>query len=170
MHDDEILDVAAATYLIASGRDRSNGAPLNSPPMPASNFYLPHERVYSRAEQTETVNLLEELLGGIEGGDALMFGSGMAAAAAVLHRLPVGSTLAVPTDPYHGVNGLAEEGEAQGRWTVRRIHPNDTEAWIDACTTADLVWVETPANPLIDVTDLPAVCAAPRAEGTIVVS
>lgn len=164
---DDALDVEAGTFLIASGRDRSEGAPLNSPPMPASNFYLPHDRVYARAEQTETVNLLEELLGGIEGGDALMFGSGMAAAAAVLHRLPVGSTLAVPTDPYHGVNGLADEGEAQGRWTVRRIHPNDTESWIDACSTADLVWVETPANPLIDVTDLPAVCAAPRAEGTI---
>ena len=37
-----------------------------------------------------------------------MFKSGMAAAATVLHRLPTGSTLALPTDPYHGVNGLAE--------------------------------------------------------------
>ena len=117
-------DLDKGTFLIAAGRDRSKGAPLNSPPMPASNFYLPHERVYSRSEQTETVNRLEELVGGIEGGNALMFSSGMAAAAAVLHRLPAGSTLALPTDPYHGVNGLAEEGETQGRWKIWRIHPN----------------------------------------------
>ena len=163
-----IRDRDKGTFLIAAGRDRSIGAPLNSPPMPASNFYLPHERVYSRSEQTETVNRLEELVGGIEGGNALMFGSGMAAAAAVLHRLPAGSTLALPTDPYHGVNGLAEEGEAQGRWKIWRIHPNDTDTWVDACATADLVWIETPANPLVDVTDLLTVCAAPRREGTII--
>ena len=36
-----------------------------------------------------------------------------------------------------------------------------------ACGTADLVWIETPANPLIDVTDLPTVCSAPRRDGTI---
>tara|TARA_B100000073_G_scaffold50015_1_gene36883 strand:- start:9321 stop:10448 length:1128 start_codon:yes stop_codon:yes gene_type:complete len=166
--NDVTPDLDKGTFLIAAGRDRSIGAPLNSPPMPASNFYLPHERVYSRSEQTETVNRLEELVGGIEGGNALMFGSGMAAAAAVLHRLPVGSTLALPTDPYHGVNGLAEEGETQGRWKIWRIHPNDTDTWVDACATADLVWIETPANPLVDVTDLLTVCAAPRREGTII--
>ncbi|MEC9034996.1 MAG: PLP-dependent transferase, partial [Actinomycetota bacterium] len=82
--NDVTPDLDKGTFLIAAGRDRSSGAPLNSPPMPASNFYLPHERVYSRSEQTETVNRLEELVGGIEGGNALMFGSGMAAAAAVL--------------------------------------------------------------------------------------
>ena len=172
MSDEPVNDVTPdldkGTFLIAAGRDRSIGAPLNSPPMPASNFYLPHERVYSRSEQTETVNRLEELVGGIEGGNALMFGSGMAAAAAVLHRLPAGSTLALPTDPYHGVNGLAEEGETQGRWKIWRIHPNDTDTWVDACATADLVWIETPANPLVDVTDLLTVCAAPRREGTII--
>ena len=166
--NDATPDLDKGTFLIAAGRDRSIGAPLNSPPMPASNFYLPHERVYSRSEQTETVNRLEELVGGIEGGNALMFGSGMAAAAAVLHRLPAGSTLALPTDPYHGVNGLAEEGEAQGRWKIWRIHPNDTDTWVDACASADLVWIETPANPLVDVTDLLTVCAAPRREGTII--
>lgn len=162
------FDVAVDSFLIAGGRDRTPGSPLNSPPTPASNFYLPHERVYARAEQTETVELLEEVLGGLDGGDALAFGSGMAAAAAVLHGLPVGATIALPTDPYHGVNGLAEEGVAQGRWSLRPIHPNDTASWIDACATADLVWIETPANPLIDVTDLPAVCAAPRRDGTLV--
>ena len=81
MSKEDAMNMDKETFLISSGRDRRNGAPLNSPPMPASNFYLPSERVYSRNEQTETVNRLEELVGGIEGGDALMFGSGMAAAA-----------------------------------------------------------------------------------------
>ncbi len=163
-----LINVSVESFLIAGGRDRSPGAPLNSPPTPASNFYLPHDRIYARAEQTETVEHLEELLGGLDGGSALAFGSGMAAAAMVLHGLNVGSTIAMPTDPYHGVNGLAEEGERQGRWTVQRIHPADTAAWVAACQTADLVWLESPANPLMDVSDLPVICSAPKGDHTIV--
>ena len=106
------------TWLIAGGRDRTAGQPLNAAPVFASNFYLPGERVYSRSEGTATTDALEELLGGLDGGRALAFASGMAAAAAVFNRLAVGSHIAVPSDPYHGVAGIIDEGEAQGRWSV----------------------------------------------------
>lgn len=156
------------TWLVAGGRSRVEGEPLNVPPVLASNFFLPHERVYSRAEQTATVDALEELLGGLEGGRALAFGSGMAAAATVFHGLAVGSHVAVPSDPYHGVAGIVAEGEAQGRWTVERLDQADTAAWIDALTRSDLVWLESPENPLITVADLPAICGALRPPTTVV--
>lgn len=156
------------SWLIAGGRDRTEGSPLNVPPVLASNYYLPNERVYSRAEQTPTVDALETLLGGLEGGRALAFGSGMAAASCVFQRLAVGGHIAVPTDPYHGVAGIVEEGEAQGRWTVERLDQADTAAWIDALGRCDLVWLESPENPLITVADLPAICGAPRPETTLV--
>ena len=161
-------DWNADTWLIAGGRNRTPGEPLNVAPVFASNFYLPDERLYSRSDGTPTTDALEELLGGIEDGRALAFASGMAAAAVVFQRLAVGSTIAVPVDPYHGVGGIIDEGEAQGRWAVRRLDQADTPAWIDAVKTCDLVWLETPENPLMTVADLPTICGAPRGERTIV--
>jgi cystathionine gamma-synthase len=161
-------DWTPETWLIAAGRSRVEGEPLNVPPVFASNFFLPHERVYSRAEGTATTDALEELLGGLEGGRALAFGSGMAAVSAVFHRLAVGSRIAVPDDPYHGVAGIVAEGEAQGRWTVDHLDQADTEAWIDALQVCDLVWLESPENPLITVADLPAICGAARPSTTLV--
>jgi cystathionine gamma-synthase len=157
-----------STWLIAGGRNRASGEPLNVAPVFASNFYLPDDRLYSRSNGTATTDALESLIGGLENGRALVFASGMAAAAVILHRLPVGSHLAVPEEPYHGVAGLIAEGEAQGRWTVSRLDQSDTPGWLDACRTADLVWLESPENPLITVADLPTICAAPRKDGCIV--
>ncbi len=156
------------TWLISQGRPTELGDPLNFQPTMASNFRLPGERYYNRTEGTETAGALEELIGGIEGGRTLAFSTGMAAVAAVFDSLAVGSTLVIPEDPYHATNGLAVEGERQGRWTVRRLDLADTDAWVAAAVDADLLWVETPANPLMTVADLPAICSAPRKEGCLV--
>ena len=156
------------TWMISQGRPKEPGDPLNHPPVLASNFRLPSDRAYNRAEGTETQGAFEHLIGGLEGGRSLAFGSGMAATAAVFGGLPVGSTLVIPEDPYHATNNLAVEGEEQGRWTVRRLDLEDTEAWIQAGTEADLLWLETPANPLLTVADLPAICGASRKAGCIV--
>lgn len=156
------------TWLISGGRPTALGEPLNWPPVMASNFRLPAERYYNRTEGTETQGALEELIGRLEGGRTLAFSSGMAAVACLFNGLPVGATLVIPEDPYHAVNGLAVEGEEQGRWSVRRLDLADTSRWIEAASDADLLWVETPANPLLTVADLPAICAAPRKPGCLV--
>ena len=161
-------DWTPQTWLVAGARDRTPGEPLNVAPVFASNYYLPDERVYSRSDGTPTTDSLETLLGGLDGGRALAFASGMAAAAVVFQRLPVGSQLAIPTDPYHGVAGIVAEGERQGRWTVRRLDQADTAAWVDAVAECDLVWLESPENPLITVADLPTICRTPRPDTTIV--
>lgn len=161
-------DLKPDSFVVSAGRTREPGHPLNVPPVLASNFYLPSDRIYVRGEGTATSEALETIVGGLEGGRALAFSSGMAAVAAVLNRLPVGSVLAVPEDPYHGVKGLSIEGEEQGRWSVLRLDLADTAAWREAALTADLLWLESPANPLITVADLPAICGAPRKLGTIV--
>lgn len=162
-------DWTPETWLIAAARPRTEGASLNVAPVFASNFYLPDDRLYSRTDGTPTSDALEELLGGLEAGRALAFGSGMAAASVVFHGLSVGAEIAVPADPYHGVAGIIEEGETQGRWTVRRLDQADTGSWIDALEHCDLVWLESPENPLITVADLPAICGAPRRPETLVV-
>ena len=161
-------EIKPESWIISGARSREPGEPLNVAPVLASNFYLPTARVYSRGEGTPTVDALELLIGGLEGGRALAFASGMAAVAAVLQGMPVGSVLAVPEDPYHGVKGLVSEGEAHGRWKVMRLDLADTDAWVRAATTADLLWLESPANPMITVADLPTICRAPRKDGTLV--
>jgi len=164
----EVQGVQASTWVIAAGRQRTPGAPLNVPPVLASNFYLPNDRLYSRTNGTETTDALEEIIGGLDGGRALVFGSGMGAAAAVLDGMSVGSTIALSADPYHGVAGLADQGVEQGRWVVERIDMADTAAWIDAAARVDLLWLESPANPLLTVADLPAICSAPRKAGNLI--
>lgn len=161
-------DVSDETWLVTGARDRTPGQPLNTAPVFASNFFLPDARLYSRTDGTPTSDGLEELLGRLEGGRALVFGSGMGAAATVLHGLAVGATLVIPQDPYHAVEGIAAEGEAQGRWSVQRLPLEDTTAWCQAAQQADLLWLESPANPLMTVADLPTICAAPRRAGCVV--
>ncbi len=161
-------DWRTQTWLVAGGRNRAAGEPLNVAPVFASNFYLPDDRLYSRTDGTTTTDALESLLGRLDGGRSLVFASGMAAAAVVFQRLAVGSQIAVPTDPYHGVAGIVAEGERQGRWTVRRLDQADTAAWVDAVAACDLVWLESPENPLLTVADLPTICSTPRPDTTIV--
>lgn len=159
--------LAASSWLVSAGRPSAAGAPLNAPLVPASNFVLGAERAYARDDGTPTWEALEELVGGLEDGRAVSFSSGMAAIAAVFDQLSNGSLVVLPTDCYQGVAALAVEGERKKRWSVERLAVDDTDGWIRACNRADLLWLESPSNPLLVVADLDAICAAPRKGGAI---
>jgi cystathionine gamma-synthase len=156
------------SWLVSAGRESGPGAPLNVPLVAASTFVLGEQREYSRGDGTPTWEALEDIVGGLEGGNAVAFASGMAAIAAVFDQLDVGAVIALPDDCYQGVTNLVDAGLAKRRWSVSRLRSDDTAAWIAACATADLVWLESPSNPLLTVADLPAICAAPRKPGSIV--
>jgi cystathionine gamma-synthase len=164
----EPSEVARETWAVLGGRGQVRpGAPLNVPPVLASNFELSGDRIYSRDDATPTWEAFEELLGGLEGGHALAFASGMAGAAAVFDLLPVGSVVVLGDDCYQGVATLAATGAEQGRWTVHRVGVADTARWVELAATADLLWLESPSNPLLVVADLPAICGAPRKPGAL---
>lgn len=156
------------SWLVSAGRSSDPGAPLNVPLVPASNFIIGKGREYSRDDGTPTWEALEEIMGGLESGKAVAFASGMAAIAAVFDQLPVGSVVALPDDCYQGVAGLVAAGVDRKRWSVERVRVDDTAGWIQACSIADLIWLESPSNPLLTVADLEAICAAPRKMGAIV--
>jgi len=160
--------LAPASWLVTAGRSSAPGAPLNVPLVPASNFIIGSGREYARDDGTPTWEALEDVVGGLECGRAVAFASGMAAIAAVFDQLPAGSAVVLPDDCYQGVAGLVAAGAQRGRWTVQRVALHDTTGWIDACRTADLVWLESPSNPLLGVADLEAICAAPRKPGAVV--
>nr|WP_157551620.1 PLP-dependent transferase [Kineosphaera limosa] len=157
--------MAPATRCVALGRPAPvGGAPVNPPIVLSSTFHHGGDRVYAR-ESTPTTEAFEAALGGLEGGRALAFASGMAAAAATLALVPVGGVVVAPRSAYMGVLTLLREGAAEGRYTVREVDPTDTQAVVAALPGADLVWLESPSNPLLDVADLPALLAAAREHG-----
>src|SRR5215203_2673145 len=156
------------SWLVSAGRNSEPGAPLNIPLIPASNFIIGTGREYSRDDGTPTWEALEEVVGGLESGKAVAFASGMAAIAAVFDQLAAGAVVALPDDCYHGVAGLAAAGAERNRWSVQCVAVDDTAGWIRACGAADLIWLESPSNPLLTVADLAAVCTAPRKPGAIV--
>lgn len=145
------------TVCVGAGRTPERpGEPLNVPPVFASSFRFGGEYDYARNEGTPTWAALEEAVGRLEGGTATAYASGMGAAAAIVDLLPPGSRVVVPSDSYTAVRHLVA---ARGH-TVDLQDITDTEATLKAADGAAMLWLESPTNPLMDVADLPALCAA----------
>jgi cystathionine gamma-synthase len=163
------------TWLVAGGRPEAAGEPLNQPIVAASNFDLGAAddpdvtpgRIYSRGEATAGWDALESVVGGLEGADCVSFASGMAAVSAVFAQVPTGGRIVMPADCYQATEGVAAAGEADGRWSITRIDTDDTDGWLDAVGDVDLIWVESPSNPLMHVADLHAIVAAERRPGSL---
>jgi cystathionine gamma-synthase len=157
------------SWLVSAGRPEQPGDPMNEPLVPASNFILGGDRVYTRDTGAPGWEALETIVGGLEGGEAVAFSSGMAAAAAVFDQLPAGARIVLPDDCYHGVSELARTGAEKGIWQLGRLAVEDTEGWVEACVDSDLLWLESPSNPLLAVADLETICAATRKPQSIMV-
>lgn len=113
----------------------------------------PGEFYYQRYAHPAGVEA-ERALGELEGGHALLFPSGSGATTALLLTfMEPGRTVAVTRDAYYGTPTLMR---ALGRWGLRMIEFDQTLAPPD---DADLVWVESPSNPLLTLPDLEAAVA-----------
>ncbi len=158
------------TLAVALGRPTHEpDAPLNSPVVMTSTYVAGGPRGYGRTSNP-TWEAFEEVLGALEGGRALAFASGMGAVSAVLDLVPVGGVLVVPVGGYSGTMAAAAAMEGSGRAVVRRVDVTDAAAVAEAATGAQLVWLESPTNPLLEVADLPAAAAAcSRSGATLVV-
>ena len=97
----------------------------------------------------------ESRLGALEGGDALLYASGMGAATTVLLALArAGATVALAEGVYYGTSLLMRELE---RWQLAFSEFDQT----GAPPPADIVWVEAPANPVLTSPDWEALRAHP---------
>ena len=145
------------TTLVTRGRPRGEGAPLNHPIGASSTFRAGGGRRYAR-DGTEGAEALEEVVGALEGGEAVAFASGMAAVAAVLDLVPVGGTVVASRLLYVGTVRLLTRAEEAGRFQVRRLTPVELESGDGAA--ADLVLLEDPSNPTLARLDVGAVASA----------
>ena len=163
----ELDGLRPATVAVSAGRpDRIAGAPVNHPMSLSSTFHAGGESGYLR-DGSPSSAAFESAVGALDGGVAVSFSSGMAAVAAVLDGFPVGSRVVAPTSMYWGSVDLLRTARKLGRLEVSDVDIADTDSVLAAIPGACLVWIETPTNPLVDIADVPAICAAARAGGAL---
>jgi cystathionine gamma-synthase len=99
---------------------------------------------------------VEQALGELDGGEALLFSSGMGAVTSVvLALLEPGATIAVAEGCYYGTPTLFRELE---RWGIRFVEFDQTGAPPE---DVQLVWLEAPSNPFLTMPDFEAAAAHP---------
>lgn len=146
--------------------------PFGIPPVFASTYHLAGDPAgaafpYGR-DGNPTWSALEEVLGALEGGEAVLFPSGMAAAAAALTPfLQPGDRVLLPKDGYHAVRHYAEQflarfGVVVDKRATRGLEESDLRGY-------RLVWVETPSNPGLDLCDIAAVAEKVHRAGGLLV-
>jgi cystathionine gamma-synthase len=155
-----------ATLAVHLGRPAPlPGAPVNASVELSATFRAGGVPTYGR-DDNATWSAFEAVLGGLEGGTALAFGSGMGAIAAVLETVPVGGWVVVAGDAYNGTRRFLADAAERGRLAVRGADVSDTDATLAMCEevasapnrreAGGLLWLESPTNPLLAIADLPA--------------
>jgi cystathionine gamma-lyase len=164
--------VRDGTRVIRAGLPAAEqGAPFLPGPTFAAPFHLRGDPagvdyVYGRYGNP-TWTAYEHALSELEGGEAVLFASGMAAASAVLlTELRPGDTAVIPSDCYMHVRGLAGSHLAERGIDVRFVPTAELgpEALPERLK---LLWLETPSNPGLEVCDIAALAAAGRERGAI---
>jgi cystathionine gamma-synthase len=154
--------------------DRQHGAVV--PPLHLStNFAFAgfnQKRTYDYSRSgNPTRDLLGEALADLEhGSGAVVTSSGMAAVALVLELVPAGGKVLAAHDCYGGTWRLLDAWAKKGRFTVEFRDLTDPVALAQGLAAGpSLVWVETPSNPLLRVTDVRHVAQAAHAAGALCV-
>lgn len=114
--------------------------------------------IYSRKHNPNRM-LLESALAEIEGGSrGFAFASGMAAINTVLQSLQAGDHVIVPDDTYYELRRTLTELFANWKLEHTLVDMTDYAAIKAACRpNTQLIWIESPSNPLLKVTDIKAV-------------
>jgi cystathionine gamma-synthase len=166
-----------ATRAVRAGIDRDSAFGAVTPPLVlSSNFSFAGFNDKRRYDYTRSGNptrdLLGEALAELEGGaGGVVTATGMAAITLVLNALlEPGDRLVVPHDGYGGSWRLFNALARKGAFELVTIDLTDPRALADALQDPPkLVWIETPSNPLLRITDLRFVIDAAHAAGALAV-
>ncbi len=157
----ETIAITAGRPVVAPDSD------LNQPISLNSTFTAGGPIGYGRYGN-ETWTALETAIGALEGGDTLSYSSGMAAVSAVFSTLPVGAKVVASNQGYSGVMTLLGKLTEAKKIRTTLVSIADTNEVIAALDGADLLWLESPTNPSLDVADLPALIKAAKSRNIIV--
>jgi cystathionine gamma-synthase len=132
------------------------------------NFRQPRKYDYTRSGNP-TRDQLGCALADLEGGaGAIVTCTGLAAITLILAGLPAGARVVAPYDCYGGTYRLLNALHAKGNLVVDFVdQSNPAELHAALQGKPELVWIETPSNPLLRVVDIRAVCDAAHAAGAL---
>jgi cystathionine gamma-synthase len=161
------------TIAVHAGGEPDSSTGAIAPPIHLSTTFehgpageKPHGYIYIR-EGSPTETRLEEALAAIEGGQlALVFSSGLAAGAAYLQSLPAGCHVLFADDIYYGFREMARE--FLPRWGIESsaVDMSDLDKVRRAMkANTQVLWAESPSNPLMKVVDLAALAGIARDAG-----
>lgn len=165
MHRDTMI-------LHAGYRAHAEGGAFLLGPQFSSTYSTPgepteHALTYGRFHNP-TWTAWEDALGVLEGGEAIAFASGMAAAAAVFGvTLKPGDIVVLPADSYYTTRLLASNW-LKTIGVETRLVPTRDNAQASALDGARLLWLETPTNPQLDVCDIRELVQTARTRGVLV--
>jgi cystathionine gamma-lyase len=158
--------------LHAGYRAHTEAGPFLPGPQFSATYTAPgepgqHPLTYGRYHNP-TWTAWEEALGVLEGGHAIAYASGMAAAGAVFGVcLKPGDTVVLPADSYYTMRALASNWLAT-IGVKARLAPTRGDAQADALDGARLLWLETPSNPELDVCDIRRLVETAHARNVVV--
>jgi cystathionine gamma-synthase len=161
------------TLAVHAGSEPDPATGAVTPPIHLSTTFLrdpdggyPSGFVYTRSANPNR-QALETALAALQGGaEAAAFASGSAAAAAVLRSVRPGEHVLLPRELYHGIRKMVDGALVPWGLAVDYVDLTDLGAVRRAWRPQTrLVWVETPSNPLLSITDLGAVVEIAHARG-----
>ena len=157
--------LATESKVVAAGRPakQPDGA-LNPPIALNSTFHEGGPVGYGRYGN-ETWSALEEAISVLEGGKTLLFSSGMAAISAVFSLLPEGAVIVAASNGYQGTTTLLKKLHESEKLKVRFVNLANTDECLAAIPGAQMLYLESPINPLLEVVDLPKIIAAGKSAG-----
>ena len=141
----------------------------------SSNFHFEAPGVFGRYDYTRSGNptrdLAADAIAGLEGGcGAVVTSSGMSAVSVVTRLLSAGDLMLAPHDCYGGCHRLFSAEAARGSYRVRFVDQTAPGAVERArALRPRLIWLETPSNPLLRITDIGAWAGLARETGAICV-
>ena len=166
----------AVTQAVRAGLESDAATGAVVPPIHLSTTYAFHafgeKRSYDYSRSgNPTRDLLGKALADLEGGvGAAVLATGMAAITLVGHLLPVGARIVAPHDCYGGSYRLFDAWVRRGELKCDFVDFGDEAAVRTALAEpAALLWIETPSNPLLRITDIARFAAAGHAAGALVV-
>ena len=161
----DLNKLATESKVVAAGRPakQPDGA-LNPPIALNSTFHEGGPIGYGRYGN-ETWSALEDAISILEGGKTLLFSSGMAAISAVFSLLPEGSVVVAASNGYQGTTTLLKKLHESEKLKVRFVNLANTDETVAAIPGAQMLYLESPLNPLLEIIDLPKLIAAGKAAG-----
>jgi len=173
----DFADLELGTRAVRAGIDRDTAFGAVTPPLVlSSNFSFAgfgEKRQYDYTRSgNPTRDLLGDALAQLEGGaGGVITSTGMSAITLVLHALlKPGDTLVVPHDAYGGSWRLFNALAQKGLFELVIADLTDPRALAAALArNPAVVWIETPSNPLLRITDLRFVIEAAHAHGALAV-